>query len=504
MHRVALAVLLLTSWLVRVALAVTAGQFYNPDEVRYCRSLELLHLLRHGELSAFYASVVGHVDHPLYPLAGLAPAAAQRIYAHLLGYEPSSATTLRTMWVAASVFALASAANILLVYLLALKASGRRGEALGAAFLAACSNSLFYYSARFLPYDVSLALALSALLLGLGPPGARRSFVCGTLAALSVLTYMGYWFLAPVVLVAHMFGKDWLRRGAAAAAGFALPVALLVGLGQHRTGGSYLRDLGTFTSWVTLGDFGEGWLIPFVYLWHSEHLLVLLLAAGALAALIMEPRGKARVWVGAAVMVYALLVLSSTVLHKFVVYGRLARAVVPFLCLAAAPAMFWLWRRRPKLTALAMALVALQAAHNFSQSFAIGNPTDLREWAKERYAATDAATLDASWWRITVEPGGQACVMRREEAPQPGDARYVLTNAGVPWPVRGEAGAPEGTVIFSARHPLAYLPNHFEGYTQAERKLLGDLKISLIDRGPAPAAQNRPNQPPQHSGKGNN
>ncbi|HEX8355086.1 MAG TPA: hypothetical protein VF611_19435, partial [Pyrinomonadaceae bacterium] len=282
--------------------------------------MQLLYLLRRGELSAFYASVVGHVDHPLYPLAGLAPAAAQRLYAHLLGYESSSATMLRTMWVAASVFALASAANVLLIYMLALKASGHRWEALGAAFLAACSNSLFYHSARFLPYDVSLALALSALLLGLGAPSARRSFACGSLAALSVLTYTGYWFLAPVVLGAHTFGKGWLRRGAAAAAGFALPVVLLVGLGQYHTGGSYLRDLGSFASQVTQGEFKEGWFIPFAYLWHSEHLFVLLLAAGAAAALIVEPRGKAPMWVGAAVTIYALLVLSSTALHKFVVY----------------------------------------------------------------------------------------------------------------------------------------------------------------------------------------
>jgi hypothetical protein len=497
MHRVTLALIVLASWLARAALAVIGGQFYGPDEVRYCRSAQLLYLLSRGDVSAFFWSIVRYVDHPLYPLAGLIPAAAQRLYAHLLGYESSAATTLRTMWVAASVFALASAANILLVYLLALKVSGRRWEALGAAFLAACSNSLFYYASRFLPYDVSLALALSALLLGLGAPGARRSFACGVLAALSVLTYTGYWFLAPVVLWSHAFGKDWLRRGAAAAAGFAIPVALLVGLGQYYSGGSYLRNLGSFTSQVTQGEFGEGWLVPFAYLWHSEHLFILLLAAGAAAGLFMEPRGKALLWAGAAVTIYALLVLSSTVLHKFVVYGRLARAVVPFLCLAAAPALSGLWRRRRSAAALAITLVALQAGYNFSESFALGNPTALRNWAREKYAAADAGTLEAGWWRLWVEPGTQTCRFGRDETPPDLVSRYVLVNAGIPWPVTGAKEAPEGAVIFSVRHPFGYPPNQFEGYTPAERGLMKDLKIILIDRGAAPAAQDRPVQPPR-------
>ena len=105
-------------------------------------------------------------------------------------------------------------------------------------------------------------------------------------------------------------------------------------------GVDFLGSLLTFSGTVTQGQFAEGWRVPFEYLWHSDHLLFAIELVGVAAAGYALVRRSApprlAIWMGGAVFTYVSLVVVSTLLEQFVVYGRLARQMTPFLCLLAA------------------------------------------------------------------------------------------------------------------------------------------------------------------------
>ena len=133
-----------------------------------------------------------------------------------------------------------------------------------------------------------------------------------------------------------------------------------------------------YSGTIAQGSFAEGWSLPFVYLWHAEHFLLVAWVACA-GWWLCRPRtiaGDPRLRAGmiGVVVIYALLVILSTVLHKFVVYGRLVRQMVPFLCLITAytcarVAASGPRRTRVAVTAAIVAALAIQAAFNFRGPF---------------------------------------------------------------------------------------------------------------------------------------
>src|SRR4029079_4041194 len=110
----------------------------------------------------------------------------------------------------------------------------------------------------------------------------------------------------------------------------------------------------------------EGFSLPWAYLWHAEHGLLLVWIAAVI--LVVSGAGAwnarrlqtARLWVIAAGVIYLGLGFSSAFLHVFVVMGRQSRQIVPFLCLAtAAAAAEWLQRRPRASWLVAACAVAL-------------------------------------------------------------------------------------------------------------------------------------------------
>ena len=135
-----------------------------------------------------------------------------------------------------------------------------------------------------------------------------------------------------------------------------------------------MGDYQSFSGTIKQGDFRIGYRVISEYLWYSER-GILLIWLGAIGYALCSSRARPvsrrlGIWLtGAGIMVGGLL-LFSDVVPQFMVYGRLARGVVPFLCLGAGTGMACFLEARPdsgeRVGPRLVAFIALLAAFNFS------------------------------------------------------------------------------------------------------------------------------------------
>lgn len=445
-----LIVILFLSFGVRVFLAYSGGQDFWPDESRYQGAQYAVLHLAHGEWQLAAGDLLGHADHLLFRWFGLPPALGE----YLAGPHPH---------LVACYFSLFSILAIWLVWLVARRAGAGEREALTAAFLAACSNSLFYYSRHYFPYDISLCLMLLALYVGLGSWSWRRSLTAGVLAGLGFLTYNGYWWLGGTILALHtLLAPGGGRRGPARAGwaglGLVLPIALCVAA-AGAFGFNLVSGYRQFAGSVTQGDFGLGYRVMTEYLWSSEGLLLVVWLAGATLGAWLSVREswthRSRWWLGALVFICAGYLLFSDVFHKFVVYGRQVRVVVPFFCLITAYAVEQLAARRVVRRGVWLASLAAvlgMAAWNFSGPLTQMFPAQFPHRAA-------------------------AAVFHRQQREGPG--LYRMQFAQRLDPTNLPVASPSHRVVLRRRNPLQYRPYQFEGFTQRQRRALNTHDISM-------------------------
>ncbi len=496
-----LPVLLALAWALRAVLAWRGGQFYFPDEARYFRSHELL---RYFWFPNAYPSpfdeLLSHPEHIGYVAIGTVAEALRYLGGALMGLPDYSAVRPESpFWLSAALLGGASVGSIGLIYALAIRAGADRIEALFAALLAACSTSLFYYSRHLVPYDSALALALLAAWVGIHPrPRPSLSILVGMLAGLAFLTYNGYWLSGAIAIGLHLaYRRATLPRMALRAAlsgiGLTIPFLALSVLTTLRDAPSLYESLGAFATTVTQGAFSDGWTFPWEYLWHAEHGLLLAWLLGVLGVCLGLWRGwpaartRGLLWLAAATGIYLLLALGSAVLEEFVIYGRLARQLAPYLCLATAYAAHQLWLRgKPGRVAVGAAcgLVALQFGLNLVPVYQQRFPGDL-ERASAPYAPLFRdSTLEGCCGSFDSDN------FYRQGIPSDGgfDPRYVLLNTSYLYPVYGSRPRFEGREILVAAHPIQFLPYQYESYNPDERATFraADVRMRLLERGPAP------------------
>ncbi len=436
---------------------ISRGVQNTPDDVRYLRALDLMNTHNFGALLTTY-------DHLGFTVISFVPAAFQRVAAQATGMPLENLFAIPVL-----ILSLSSLGCIWLIYGIARRAGASEREGLIAALLAALTNCLYYWSPYVMPYDLSMFVALLGLYVGLrGDHLPRRAFYVGLLGFSAFLIYNAHWILGGVVMVLPLLlrPRRVVGRAVYTAIGFlTLPAILLL-----LTGGSYFSGLLQFGDTVVQGAFSEGWSLPFEYFWSSEGLLTVVWLIGGLATLIALARSPARsterritYWLLSAVGIYVLLVLGSVVFQKFVVYGRTARQVVPFVVLAAAYGINHLPRVSRRLLIVVAALVALP---NLVQPLWIEVPraAEQRAQAEVGSYSHDSTLLNLN---LTVEP------------PQ----RYVLLNAQYPYPILGIKPDPPGRVIFTMRHPFTFDPLLYEGFDADMRAIIrsSHLEMKLID-----------------------
>ncbi|SIO44457.1 hypothetical protein SAMN05444166_4778 [Singulisphaera sp. GP187] len=509
-------ILLLLAWCPRIVLVLQGGQCYFPDETRYFLCWNVLGHLARVELGRAADVVVNSVAHCFYPVICCVPAAVQCTVVRLSGQSIRWGIIREWLSVSALILSLASVACIGLTYAIARRAGGDRREGLTAALIMSCSNSMFYYARHLVPYDIAMALALLALWIGLTDrPGLIRSALAGAVAGLAFLTYYGYWLIAVVVMTIHVLRglpskPAVVRRGLAAGLGFVAPTALLILMAVAR-GADFLARLFSLSGTVIQGDFREGWSLPWAYLWHAEHGLLLAWVVGTPAILLpagrtcrdASARARGLLWLGAAVSIYLALTAASTGVGKMVVYGRLARQVVPFLCLATACATTRVLDGRPLGLAAVLGTAALlaQAAFNFGQPLALRFPVDVRRQVEATYGPV-ARGLTFVGLRLDQEVPDHSGrpVGKRETTPGGPDfaekighkANYLLLNAQFLYPINGLQRRPRGVTVLRIPHPAGFLPYQYEGFGPRERAILRSRQtvIELIDI-PSPNKHNK-------------
>ena len=354
----------IVSAVLRFDLVLRGGQLYWPDESRILRTWVVL---KRPTEALDYILHVGPMNpsHWFYTFLAIPFALIQALYMWLRGIPLDTETVKANLWVMALGTCLFSVASIILVYMVAKRAGASEYESLAAAVFLATANSMFYFSRHLFSYDAAMALALLALWIGLREGTLWRSFACGLIAGLAFSTYNGYWTMAGLVVLAHAVyvsrnRVELLKRTLAAGIAFVLPTAILEALSRVRGLPSFVGGMRGFAGTVTMGSFEEGWKFPALYLWDSERLTLIIWVVLAVLAV-----RRAWLWVSLGVATYLLLALASHA-HLFVIYGRTARQLVPFLCLAAG---YGLARLPKRVSAVVLLLVAAQFAFNISVPF---------------------------------------------------------------------------------------------------------------------------------------
>jgi hypothetical protein len=448
---IVLGAILVVSMSLRIVLVFSGGQLYWEDEGRYRQARETASRLGTDAVPLMLERM-SHGEHPLFGALSVIPAAIERI----------AGASIR---IPGLFFAMFSVLNIGLLALIAKRTGASDSEAVMAATLLALCASFFYYARHLLPYDAAMFFGLMALYFGTGDRTRPAfSILAGVCAACAFLTYSGYWTLGGAALIIHVLGAGdrtaAVRRALLAATGLLAPLLAMVAV-TWLAGGNLIAAILDFSRSIDQGAFSEGWRLPWEYLWHAEHVTLLLLLLATVWALSRVftrsvPSAAGVALLGIA-LTYVSLVLFSTVLDRFVVYGRLARQLVPFLCLAGATAIRELQIRLPSrmravaTTAIVLVLIA-QASINFAEPLAQIFPNDFA-----RDLPADAAIpADASVRAINARhfyPGPEPVTL---------PARYI--------------------VLKEARHPLQFLPYQYEGYTPEQRAALrsSDLTMRLI------------------------
>lgn len=449
--RRAMLALLLASAALRIALVWSGGQFYWPDEHRYVEARSIVAEAIGGQYTQALARL-DTAEHLFFKIIALVPAAIES----RAGDDPR---------IPGLFFCIFPVVNIGLLFLVARRMGASERESVIAASFLALSNAFFYYSRHLLPYDVAMTFALAAMYFGVGRDGRIRSSVaCGALAACAFLTYAGYWTMGAAAVLVHVIDAAAVREGVRRAAWAIMAGAATLGVVlaiNAIAGGQLFAHFLAFAGTIDQGAFDEGWRLPFEYLWHAEHALLLAWIAAAAYWVARLPRAlesrRVKLALTGLLFIYACLAISSTALHVFVVYGRLARQLVPFFCLLLAAALETMAMGHAparRFVRPILVLLAAQAVVNFWMAWRVTFPWEfLRE--------ADAA-------RLNEVPG----------------ARVVNTRHL--WPVPEPFELPRGYVVLKeAPHPLQFLPYQYEGYDPAQRQALRTMDIRMLVIAPA-------------------
>ena len=487
--RVLLAILI-CSLLLRIKLVLSGGQFFFPDEVRYeAASVAVRNLLIGDIFNSLRA--LHSAEHFLFKVAGVVPAMLQLV----LGPSPK---------IPAIFFSLFSVVSLWLIWKIARRAGGSERAATLAAGLFALSTTQFYFSRHLVPYDLAMAIGLLSLYLGQRSPArAIDSILCGFTAACCFLTYNGYWVLGGLAILLHI-AQHWqslaraVRLAGLSLVGLVVPIAAII-VFSRIAGGDLLGQFVAFSKTVVQGDFSEGWILPLKYLWHSEYLLALPWVAALIGGLWETSLGRAsrpvRQAVVAIIFIYGVLILFSVFLGKFVVYGRLARQLVPFLSLLSASYIDRLLTSRPKIGPLIAAVLLVvigQATYNFRQVLALTFPSEFMEMASE--ATGERFTMRPSDLYGTVPPPTDSgSPVERfpmntpgswSEAPVTAESEnYQVLFAHFIYPAPLPA-TESGEIILQRDHPQQFLPLQYEGGTPEDRRRFRevDFRMKLVRR----------------------
>ncbi|HEX2855281.1 MAG TPA: hypothetical protein VHO24_18745 [Opitutaceae bacterium] len=456
-----LAVVLVVALVLRLAIVFHGGQFFWGDESRYLTAENAWKQWENGAgLRAGLREVMGSADHLGFKVMMLGPAWVQR---HTTG----------SYLIPSVLVSLFSLLNIVWVWLIARRAGGSDREAFWAAAAMAGAASMFYWARHLMPYDLALCWALGCLYVAVKPLAKLRdSVLAGTLGCFAFVTYNGYWAIVACALIAHVL-LAWPNRRAfllRAAGGLAGLVGSFVVIGEtvrHLLDVSLIASYRDFAETINQGEFHEGALVFFDYLWRTERGTALLWGAAIPAAAwwfrrVDHPTCRRGIlWIAAIVALTGILVVGANVLEKFVVYGRLVRQVAPFCALLVGWTVARIFQDLPPLrTRECAALAVLVVCAGWSMA------TPLRQEFPATFHHRAMVWVD-DYRKVHPE-------LRRE--------KFQHLHLGFIWPEADRTAQPPHEILLEHPHPLAWRPYLYEGFSRAQRDQIEgtDIRMRLI------------------------
>jgi hypothetical protein len=224
-----------------------------------------------------------------------------------------------------------------------------------------------------------------------------------------------------------------------------------------------------FARSITQGSFEEGWSLPFAYFWHTEHIIILILGALCVAAIISQfrdPRPDTKLWLVGILFIYLCLFISSDILRYFVVYGRLARQMIPFLSLLSAQGLAQIENRLVSGRQISIAvftIIFIQAIWNYTYSYNLSYPREFVAEAQARFP-----TFEFSSKRLAFG----APVICQNHGYIMESAKYYVTPPGSIPQVAGQ-------LLLSASHPENFLPYQYDGDPPAIRQIFRIEKLRM-------------------------
>lgn len=445
---------LIISGILRWVLILKGGQFYFSDESRYGIAQNALVLLLNGKVKTALLTLLGELAHVGFKFTALIPA----FFENRLG---------ATLALPAIFFSVFSILNLLLIWKIAIATDAPTRVANYALFIAACSQVLLYYSRHIFPYDEAMFFGLSALYVSLENPNKPGiSFLSGVLGFLCLVTYNGYWVIAAFALVVNLFNgakeKYWLvKRSTFLGLGFLTPLALLLLL-CLLVGKDFFGDYGVYLQKIVQGSFSEGWSLPFEFFWHAEHGFILIVGFLTVFALfhLREKENKILyIGFGGTIFVYLGLVIPSNFTHTFVVYGRTARQLMPFMVLSAAYGLSVLWTWKPGgrwLVNVVVAAFLVQAAWNYQLSYKIIYPREFIRNIQRQHPEFEVSSKMMRFYSPLI------CQ----------NQGFLLINFHYLYNWSQATPDIQGELLMQAPHPVNFQPYLYEGYTPAERQAI--------------------------------
>jgi hypothetical protein len=468
-ERTVLVVILVLAFALRVFLVLRGQQGFWADESRYYAAINAVTALAHGDFSGALRAVAGTADHLGFKVAMILPAGLE----HLLGWGE---TVAGSQPIPAIFLCFFSTANVAWVWFLARRLGAPARERLWAVTAMACSCAMTYWVRHVVPYDMALCWGLAAGYVALKPqPRWIDSCLAGLLGFVAFVTYNGYWLLVACFLVAHVLRAlpSWReagRRALGGLVGLAGTFAVLLLLVRSTLHVDLLTSYVQFSGSINQGEFSDGHLVFFDYLWQAERLTAILWLGSLIAFPFLLRRGTAEdrrrgwLWVAIVVGMGLMLILGSDVLEKFVVYGRLARQVAPFCALLVGWTAERLFSAAGRVRPVEVAaFVVLVVAGGMALSVPIRQdfPVPFRVRALAVMTAYQRQ-------HVGSEPGAVA----------PEKFRFLYD--GFIWPNPDEKPLPPHyLVLFARSHPLAWRPYLYEGFNRAQRAQIEATDISM-------------------------
>lgn len=461
-------ILVAISLLLRLVLVMRGGQLFNPDEYRYLTSREVALEIYKGEYDDAISILMSTADHLGFKAIGIIPA--------LLELRESRDINNKNAIIPAIFFSLFSSLNIIIIWYIALKLKADELEALYAAFFMATSNAMFYYSSHLFPYDIALTFSLLALYIGLTEGNKLwRSIFTGLFAFLTFFTYNGYWVLTVLTMGLHLFivyknKHKVIPSLILMSLGAFIPFVLILAI-SNLYGNDLWSDYISFSKTINNGVFSDGAIIPFNYFWAAEKIISavwFILFTIALVQVYKRQSLGAFLWIGSVLFIYGSFITSSVILQKFVVYGRLARQMIPFLALTSAYSLRNIQENKAfgkYFLTLVISIVAIQAYINFRAPLSLTYPQEFIQEMKLRYPDFNPPKNLTYFYTPNIVDFDS----------------YRAYYVQFLFPLPRNYPPVEGEVLMRAKNPLSVFQPFWydEGYTKEERSAFPQIEMII-------------------------